>query len=96
MGGLLRAIDLANMAKQSGIGCIVGAQVGETSLLTRAGMVAALACHENLLAQEGAFGLYLLEHDVCAKSLMFGKQGKIITSEHDCFNKPGFGLDIDI
>ena len=96
VGGLLRAIEYATIAKEKGIACIVGAQVGETSLLTRAGLTAAQACKDNLVAQEGAFGLYLLEKDVCDKPLMFGKQGKIIASEIDGLEKPGFGVSVNI
>lgn len=94
MGGLIRALACAQLAKQYGISCIVGAQVGETSLLTRAGLTLAQACKPNLIAQEGAFGTYLLENDICDKPLMFGKQGKLAASDISGLAKPGFGLSI--
>lgn len=92
VGGLLRALEYVDLAKQNGIPCIVGAQVGETSLLTRAGLTVAQACKNNLIAQEGAFGNYLLEKDVCEPPLMFGKEGKIIVEQVSNINHPGFGL----
>ena len=51
LGGLIRSLDLAGRAARKGIGIIVGAQVGETSLLTR-GAVA----HERLWICAGGFG----------------------------------------
>jgi len=96
LGGLIRALECAELAKQYGIDCIVGAQVGETSLLTRAGLTLAQACKPNLVAQEGAYGLHLLEEDVCEQPLMFGKQGKLDASKTSSLTQPGFGLMMKI
>ena len=41
MGGLLRSLAVVDAARAAGIGLIVGAQVGETSLLTRAALTVA-------------------------------------------------------
>ena len=60
-------------ARAARIGIIVGAQVGETSLLTRAALTVAPAPAPALVAQEGAFGTWLLERDVCDPPLMFGQ-----------------------
>jgi len=95
LGGLIRSLECAELAKQYGIHCIVGAQVGETSLLTRAGLSLAQACKPNLVAQEGAYGLHLLEEDVCEKPLMFGKQGKLDASKTSSLTQPGFGLTMN-
>ena len=54
-GGLLRSLALVKDARESGLSIIVGAQVGETSVLTRAGLIVARAAGVDLLAQEGAF-----------------------------------------
>ena len=43
MGGLLRSLALVEAARNSGVSIIVGAQVGETSVLTRAGLIVARA-----------------------------------------------------
>ena len=58
-----------------GIGIIVGAQVGETSILTRASL-AVMNEHAaiTLIAAEGAFGTLLLEHDLTEPCLMFGSR----------------------
>jgi L-Ala-D/L-Glu epimerase len=75
MGGLLRSMAIAEKARQSGITIVIGAQVGETSLLTRSALTIANAYRDMLTAQEGAFGTLLLQSDVCEPSLMFGKGG---------------------
>jgi len=75
---------------------IIGAQVGETSLLTRAGMTLAHAAKTSLLAQEGAFGLHLLEFDICNPCLMFSKSGLLTLPHKALKNNTGFGLNINI
>lgn len=93
MGGLVRSLAIVEAARASGIGVIVGAQVGETSLLTRAGLTVAHAARENLVAQEGAFGTLLLERDVCDPPLMFGRGGLLDTAKYPSLARgPGFGL----
>lgn len=92
MGGLLRSLAIAERAREVGIPIIVGAQVGETSLLTRVALTLANAYRDNLRAQEGAFGTHLLEREVCRPILMFGKGGLLAT---DSFrSEPGLGLTI--
>ena len=75
MGGLLRSLAIAEQAQRLQIPIIIGAQVGETSILTRAALTVANAYREILLGQEGAFGTHLLEHDFTEPSIMFGKKG---------------------
>ena len=75
MGGLLRSLNVVQKAREEGIPVIIGAQVGETSVLTRAGLTAAQAAGDSLLAQEGAFGVLLLASDVAEPPLMFGREG---------------------
>ncbi len=92
MGGVLRSLAVAERAKALGIPIIVGAQVGETSILTRAALTVANAYRDILVAQEGAFGTYLLERDICHPTLMFGKEGRLAT---DSFRSaPGMGLTV--
>lgn len=81
MGGILRSLELARLAADMGIGIIVGSQVGETSILTRAALTVMNACGQNLVAAEGAFGTHLLERDLTEPSLQFGNAG-IISSDH--------------
>ena len=77
MGGLLRSKIIVDQARERGISLIIGAQVGETSLLTRAALTIASYAKDILIAQEGAFGDLLLEHDICNPPLMFGKCGEV-------------------
>ncbi|WP_455198545.1 mandelate racemase/muconate lactonizing enzyme family protein [Kaarinaea lacus] len=95
MGGLLRSLAIAATARQLGIGLIIGAQVGETSLLTRAALSVANANRDILIAQEGAYGTILLEKDICQVPLMFGKGGKIHQEQLDALGPHGFGLAIE-
>ncbi len=92
MGGLLRSLPIVDAAVRSGIGIIVGAQVGETSLLTRAALTIAHVARDGLVAQEGALGTFLLEHDVCDPPLMFGAGGVLDVSSYPALNGPGLGL----
>jgi len=90
MGGILRSLAIAEEAKARGIPIIIGAQVGETSILTRAALTVANQYRDILQAQEGAFGTYLLEHDITHTPLTFGKGG--ILDPHTLNAQPGFGL----
>ena len=92
MGGLLRSLQVVEGARAAGIGLIVGAQVGETSLLTRAALTVAHAGRDGLVAQEGAFGTFLLKEDICDPPLMFGAGGVLDTSSYAFPGKPGMGV----
>jgi L-alanine-DL-glutamate epimerase-like enolase superfamily enzyme len=92
MGGLLRSLTIVEAARAAGIGVIVGAQVGEASLLTRAALTVAHYAGDGLVAQEGAFGTYLLERDVCDPPLMFGAGGVLDTASYPSLTGPGFGI----
>jgi L-alanine-DL-glutamate epimerase-like enolase superfamily enzyme len=92
MGGILRSLAIAEQAKAMGIPIIIGAQVGETSILTRAALTVANQYCDILLAQEGAFGTYLLEHDITSTPLMFGKGGRLDTQPIS--GQQGLGLTL--
>lgn len=94
MGGLLRSLRLQRSAQSRGLGIIVGAHVGETSVLTRAGMTVAAAARGSLIAQEGAFGTHLLAHDVADPPLMFGRGGVLEIAGSGLVGNPGLGLKI--
>jgi L-alanine-DL-glutamate epimerase-like enolase superfamily enzyme len=96
MGGLLRSLEVIREARTRDIGVIVGAQVGETSLLTRAALPVAQEAGDRLVAQEGAFGTFLLERDVCNPPLMFGAEGQLDISAYPWLTSPGFGLRCDV
>jgi len=92
MGGLLRSLVIADYARTKKIPCIVGAQVGETSLLTRAALTLVNEFKDIILAQEGAGGTYLLKHDLFNPVLMFANAGKIDQSQLKKLDDFGFGL----
>jgi L-alanine-DL-glutamate epimerase-like enolase superfamily enzyme len=78
-GGLLRTLAMIRAARERGFDIIVGAQVGETSILARAGLVAAHAAGSALVGFEGAYGTRLLERDATTASLGFGYGGRVLT-----------------
>ena len=92
MGGILRSMAVARRASRLGVGIIVGCQVGETSLLTRAALPVMQAAGEDLLAAESAFGTYLLRRDLTTPSLMFGHAGRLDPDQVP--DGPGSGLTV--
>jgi L-alanine-DL-glutamate epimerase-like enolase superfamily enzyme len=93
-GGLLRSIELAHAAQAQGMGVILGAHVGETSLLTRAAMTVGHALGKGPLAREGAFGKILLKQDISESSLTFGRSGILNPDRYLLARNSGLGLDI--
>jgi L-alanine-DL-glutamate epimerase-like enolase superfamily enzyme len=92
MGGLLRSLAVARYCRERGVRLVVGAQVGETSLLTRAALVVAQAARDIVVGQEGAFGTLLLESDPMLPTLMFGANGELDVGSLRLGELPGFGL----
>ena len=95
MGGVLRSLAVAEKAGQRGMEIIVGSQVGETSLLTRAALAVANAHRDNLAAAEGAYGTYLLRRDLTSPSLTFRGAGRLETGRDVSPTAPGLGLTVD-
>jgi L-alanine-DL-glutamate epimerase-like enolase superfamily enzyme len=79
-GGLLRTLAMIRAARARGLGVIVGAQVGETTILARAALVAARAAGNALVGFEGTYGLRLLERDATTVSLGFRSGGRVTTT----------------
>ena len=77
VGGVLRALRLVEALRRRGWPIIIGAHVGETSVLTRAAMLVAAAAGEHLAAQEGAFGSWLIEREPVSPSLRWGRGGAL-------------------
>ena len=94
MGGIVRSLEVARAAEQRGIGVIVGAQVGETSILTRAGLAVMSGVGPNLVAAEGAFGTWLLSEDLTTPCLMFGQGGELRTERAVGEGHSGLGLSV--
>ena len=95
MGGLLRTLEMIDRIREKKFSLIIGCLVGETSLLSRVALIAASYCENSLIAQEGAFGDLLLQHDFVEPMLRFGKKGilKFVQEEYPQLNpKTGWGL----
>jgi L-alanine-DL-glutamate epimerase-like enolase superfamily enzyme/pimeloyl-ACP methyl ester carboxylesterase len=75
VGGVLRGLRLVEALRARGWPIIIGAHVGETSVLTRAAMLVAAAAGDRLAAQEGAFGSRLVEREPASPSLKWGRGG---------------------
>lgn len=76
-GGIIRSIALGRKALDLGMKIIIGAQVGESSALTRAGLIVHHALDGEVWGMEGAYGLHLLEEDFFREHYQFGKAGKL-------------------
>lgn len=94
MGGLIRTMELADVARQKGIELIVGAHVGETSLLSRAALVLVQFLNNAQLAIEGAFGTYLLKEDLTEEVIEFDSNSAIALEELPARARPGLGLEV--
>ncbi|MEE9411710.1 MAG: enolase C-terminal domain-like protein [Methylococcales bacterium] len=93
-GGILRSLKIIDELVKSDIDIIVGAHVGETSLLTRSALLLADKASDKLTAQEGGFSTHLLTKDPFQPNLKIGRAGKFGGGTIlDCMNKPGFGVN---
>ena len=68
MGGLLRTLAMARAAEAQGLSLIVGAHVGETSVLTRVALTLVQACRAQVIALEGGCGQQWSAHGVVLSS----------------------------
>jgi L-Ala-D/L-Glu epimerase len=74
-GGITGSLAIARFAHEAGIKIQVGAQVGETGILSAAGR--ALAAYLPALGfAEGSFGTWLLAEDVTFENVAFGYGGR--------------------
>lgn len=94
MGGIINSLQIAKRAKELKISAIVGAQVGESSLLTRSSLLIASQLNEYCIGMEGAYGTLLLQDDIIKNPIMFGDGGKLISE--DLLDKKEFGLQLNV
>ena len=88
-GGILTSKAMAELGLAAGLKVQIGAQVGETSLLSAAGRH--LAAHlPQVEYVEGSFGVHLLSEDVTPEPVMFGYQGR-----GDLLLGTGLGVAVD-
>ena len=88
-GGLVSSARIRDLATRNGIGFQLGAQVGETAILSAAGRQFATRS-AGLLFAEGSYGAILLEEDLGRTDLTIGPRGLAPALEGD-----GLGVDID-
>ncbi len=87
-GGLIRTLDILRAAQDRGFDVIIGAQVGETSILARAALgVAAIV--PRLRGFEAGYGTWLLRFDITEPAIK-AQLGVDLTAELQA--APGFGL----
>ncbi len=88
-GGLIGAARLRDAAAQHGLGWMLGAQVGESAILSAAGRHLATRGEAPRWC-EGSFGTLLLERDIARENLTFGPRGVGPAIEGN-----GLGITID-
>jgi L-Ala-D/L-Glu epimerase len=91
-GGIYNCLKLYKLAKQMGIKCQLGAQVGETSLLSSAGRILGLTTGD-FLFHEGSFGTHLLSYDLTDEPIEFSYGGK--GSFDPVVHRNGLGVKIN-
>lgn len=82
VGGVIAAQKIVDIAHEFGIKCHLGAQVGESGILTAAGR--ALACaNPQFENYEGAANFFLLKEDITVENMTAGFKGKGIMPAAD-------------
>ncbi|MBW8016950.1 MAG: hypothetical protein FVQ82_12260 [Planctomycetes bacterium] len=86
-GGLINSAAIYHKAVQAGLACQLGAQVGETSILSAAGRHIATRC-KHIRWCEGSYGFLLLKHDITRTSMTIGPGGWAKR-----IDRPGIGVN---
>jgi L-Ala-D/L-Glu epimerase len=86
-GGLLPSLRIARIARDAGLFTVVGAQVGESGILSAAGRHLAAAIAPRYL--EGSGGRLLLREDLTEESVLPGRRGRARP-----FAGPGLGVRV--
>jgi muconate cycloisomerase len=88
-GGFLPSLRLARFAREHGVACQLGCQVGETALLSAAGRHFA-ASVANLRAVEGSYDRHLVGEPLGTEDLTFGPGGRA-----PALARCGLGVTVD-
>lgn len=75
-GGLIPSLRIAALGRRAGLDVRLGCMLGETSLLSAAGVRFLQVC-PSVSHAEGSLGSLLLSDDIAAKSLRFGYGGRL-------------------
>jgi L-alanine-DL-glutamate epimerase-like enolase superfamily enzyme len=93
MGGLLRSYEIVKLCQKLNMSWGLGSQVGETSLLTRAGLTLLSLHNGPCQFYEGAFSSHLLSVDPCNHTLKLGIGAQIYGIEK-IEKTSGFGINM--
>jgi L-Ala-D/L-Glu epimerase len=88
VGGILPALAMVQIARAHGLSCHLGAQVGESGILSAAGRCFA-AIGEPFENYEGSANLFLLKTDLTRENLTFGLKGRA-----KVLSGPGLGINV--
>lgn len=88
-GGPARTRKLLEMARQAGMACMLGCQVGELGVLSAAGRHFA-SIHPELIYLEGSLTRFFLPQDIIAQDLTFGPGGQAPP-----LRGPGLGVQVE-
>ncbi|HEY8505167.1 MAG TPA: enolase C-terminal domain-like protein [Gemmataceae bacterium] len=88
-GGFIPSLRLARRAKEAGLGCQLGCQVGETAILSAAGRHFACSVAD-LRYLEGSYDRHLVREALGVRDITFGWGGRA-----PALAGPGLGVDID-
>jgi muconate cycloisomerase len=88
-GGPLAALELVDLARRAGLVCQLGAQVGESGILTAAGRLVATLAEPGFRHHEGADNLFLLRRDLTVENLTVRPGGR-----GDALAGPGLGVRV--
>ncbi|MGE3267670.1 MAG: mandelate racemase/muconate lactonizing enzyme family protein [Chloroflexota bacterium] len=88
-GGPLAALELVKLADEAGLICQLGAQVGESGILTAAGRLVATVATPGFRHHEGADNLFLLKRDLTVENLTVRPGGR-----GDALSGRGLGVQV--
>jgi muconate cycloisomerase len=88
-GGLIPSLRIAALARRHSVRIQLGCMVGETNILSAAGLRFLEVC-PGVIWAEGCFGSFLLTDDVTKKALRFGYAGR-----PPKLKEPGLGATVD-
>jgi muconate cycloisomerase len=88
-GGPLAALEMVDLAHRAGLVCQLGAQVGESGILTAAGRLVAVVAQPGFRHHEGADNRFLLRQDLTQEDLTVRPGGR-----GDALTAPGLGFRV--
>jgi len=88
--GLINTMRIYRKASRAGLACQLGAQVGETAILSAAGRHIATRC-PSIRWCEGSYGRLLLKHNIARPGMTLGRGGWA-----RAVDRPGLGVEPDV